>query len=363
MTALTTEAIDRELALRTDEVAAMAGTLIELDDHPGLGHVRRYPPSGVTANQWVIIESQLAQLWEDLGLATSILDSAQAMRARRSKLADTHRAQLTRLLRERGLADVADRMHATHPVVAAFFDAVDGIDSLIASCLAPLQKRLDEAGAVGPKEIDELLRTSASDPLSLTNDVIEQRIAVIADGVERQATELAELAALQANWPAALAATALRLDALRETTRHAARVRIRAEQTVLAGPLPVHADAEPALRAELESLETMTTQPISAPVPAVLLSLQRRIDAAQRVAGEDERLAQGLLDRRRELEGRLTVYQAKAARFGFGERPDLLASGRIAAGLLSRRPCDLRAVTRVVTDFQQMIVEKQGKLR
>lgn len=360
MTVLTTEAIDRELALRADEVAAMSATLIELDGHPGLGHVRRYPPSGVTADQWVVIESQLAQLWEDLGLATSILDSAQAIRSRRSKLADAHRAQLTRLLSDGALADIADRTHATNPVVAAFFDAVDGIDSLIARRLAPLQKRLDEAGAVGPEEIAELLRTSATDPLSLTNDVIERRIAVIADGVERQATELAELAALQGNWPAALATTALRLDALRESTRHAAQVRIHAEQTVVAGPLPVHADAEPALRAELETLATQST---SAPDPAALLSLQRRIDAAMRVAGEDERLAQGLLDRRRELEGRLTVYQAKAARLGFGENPDLLASGRIAAGLLSRRPCDLRAVTRVVTDFQQMIIEKQGKPR
>jgi hypothetical protein len=360
MTVLTAEAIDRELAMRADELAAMSGTLVELDNHPGLGHVRRYPPSGVTADQWVVIESQFAKLWEDLGLATSILDSAQAIRARRSKLADAHRAQLTRLLSDRALADVADRMHATHPVVAAFFDAVDGIDSLIATRLAPLQKRLDEVGAVGPKEIAELLRTSATDPLSLTNDVIEQSITVIADGVERQTAELAELAALQANWPAALATTALRLDALRETTRHAAQVRIRAEQTVVTGPLPVHADAEPALRAELESL---ATQSISAPAPAALLSLQRRIDAALRVVGEDERLAQGLLDRRGELKGRLTVYQAKAARLGFGENPDLLASGRIAAGLLSRRRCDLRAVTRVVADFQLMIVEKQGKPR
>ena len=41
--------------------------------------------------------------------------------------------------------------------------------------------------------------------------------------------------------------------------------------------------------------------------------------------GEDEQLAQGLLDRRSELKGRLTAYQAKAARLGLGEDPDLLA--------------------------------------
>jgi hypothetical protein len=36
-----------------------------------------------------------------------------------------------------------------------------------------------------------------------------------------------------------------------------------------------------------------------------------------------------------------------------------LASSRIAAGLLSRRPCDLRAVTRAITDYQQLLVKKR----
>ncbi|PXX06330.1 hypothetical protein [Mycolicibacterium moriokaense] len=386
MTGVSTDEIDRELASRTDEVAAMSATMIELDNHPGLEHVRRCPPTGVTAQRWAVIERSLALLWEDLGRATSILDSAQAIRARRSKPADSDRAELTRLLSERalevsrqavplaqrritdpaemveyvGLADIVERMRVAYPAVAAFFDAVDEIDSLIAKGLAPSQRRLDEVGATGPKEIVELLRMSATDPLSLTNDAVEERIWVIADGVERRSAELAELAALQANWSDALATTAVQLDALGEATRQAAQVRIYAEQTVVAGPLPMHSDTEPALRAELEVVATGSIGP---PVPAALLSLQRRIDAALRFVSEDERLAQGLLDRRRELKGRLTVYQAKAARLGLGEDSNLLASGRIADGLLSRRPCDLRALTRAVTDFQQMVVEKQGKTR
>jgi hypothetical protein len=384
MTGVSTDEIDRELASRTVEVAAMSATMIELDNHPGLEHVRRYPPTGVTAQRWAVIERSLAQLWEDLGRATSILEPAQAIRARRSKPADADRAEVTRLLSQRalevsrqaiplaqrqitdpaemveyvGLADIVDRMRVAYPAVAAFFNAVDEIDSLIATRLAPLQKRLDEVGATGPKEIAELLRMSATDPLSLTNDAVEDRISVIADGVERQSAELAELAALQANWSDALATTAVQLDALGEATRQAAQVRIRAERTVVASPLPTHADAEPALRAELESI---AAQSINTPVAAALLSLRHRIDAALGVVGADERLAQGLLDRRRELKGRLTVYQAKAARLGLGENSDLLASSRIAAGLLSRRPCDLGAVTRAVRDFQQMIVEKQGR--
>jgi hypothetical protein len=381
MTLLTTDEIDRELASRAKEVASMSATLVELDNHAGLVHVRRYQPTGVTAQRWTVIEKSLSQLWEDLGRMTSILESAQTLRAHRSKPDDDDRAELTRLLRERplevsrqliplaqrqisgpgeaveyvGLADTAERMRSAYPAVIEFLDAVDGINSLIAEHLAPSQQRLDEAGAAGPKEMADLLTVSATDPLSLTERDVEKRVIAIADRIERQSRELADLAALKADWPGALAKTALELDTLRDVTQHAAQVRAHAEQAVLAGPIPVHNDAEPALRAELRSITT--------PDPPALLSLQRRIEATLRAAREHEQLAQGLLDRRSELKGRLTAYEAKAARLGLGEDPDLLASSRIAAGLLSRRPSDLRAVTRAITDYQQLIVEKRGKTK
>jgi hypothetical protein len=381
MTDEDTERIDRELASRTKEVAAMSATLIELESHPGLEHVRRYEPTGVTAQRWAVIEKTLAQLWEDLGRMTSILDSARTVRARRSHVDDDDRAELTRLLfgrplevsRQRipfaqraitgpaetvesiGLAGIVHRMRADYPAVAEFFDSVDGVNSLVAERLGPTQDRLDEAGVAGPKEIGDLLTVSATDPLSLTTQEVERRISAIEDGIEHRAAELAELAALQGNWPDVLAATAVRLDALRDATQRAARVRAHAEQRVVSGPLPVHADAEPDLRAALDA--------IAAPDPAALRLLRQRIESALRVMGEDEELAQGLLDRRSELSGRLTAYQAKAARLGLGEDPDMLASGRIAAGLLARQPCDLRAVTRAITDFQQLIVQKQGRTR
>ena len=377
MTEVSIEAIDREIDSRTKDVAAMSTTLIELEGHAGLAHVRRYPPIGVTAQRWAVVEKSLAQLWDDLGRMTSILDSAKTVRGRRSNVDDDERAELARLLfgrplevsRQRiplgkrtitgpsetvesvGLDDVAQRMQADYPAVAEFFDAVDNINSLVAEGLAPTQDRLDEAGAAGPKEIDDLLTVSATDPLSLTPQHVEQRIRAIAESVERRSNELAELAALHANWPDALASIAAQLDALRDGAQRAARARLRAEQTVLSGPLPVHADAEPELREALADL--------TAPDLTALRALRQRVAAALRVVGEDEQLAQGLLDRRAELSGRLTAYQAKAARLGLGEEPDLLACGRIAAGLLSRKPCDLRAVTRAIADLQQMIAQKR----
>jgi hypothetical protein len=379
VTVLSADEIDRELDSRTTEVAAMSSNLVELDNHPGLTHVRRYPPTGVTAQRWAVIEKSLAQLWEDLGRVTSILESVRALRLRGSRLDDNERAELTRWLRARplevsrqrvplskrginapgevveyvGLADTVDRMSALYPGVVEFLDSVDEIDSLIAKGLASSQDQLDEAGASGPPEIAELLLLSATDPLSLTKRDIEARLRVIADSVQRRLAEVAELEALQANWPSAVAAATAQLDELRDAAQHAAQVRARVEETLVSGPLPAYADNEPELRAALTAM--------TVPDPLALRALHHQIDAARRLVRENEQLAQGLLDRRTELKGRLTAYQAKAARLGLGEDPDLLASGQIAEGLLSRRPCDLRSVTRAITDFQQTMLAKQGR--
>lgn len=383
---LTTDAIDREIDVRAKEVAAAVATLMELENHPGLGHVRRYPPTGVTAQKWVVVERSLGQLWEDVGRMTSILDSARAVRARRDKPDEADRAELTRLLRERplevsreriplaqrlitgpgetvgyvGLADMVADMRAVYPTVVEFLDSIDQLNSLVVERLGPLQKRLDDAGVSGPKHIAELLAVSATDPLSLTPADVEQRVRVIAADVDRRSAELAELAALQANWIDVVAETAGQLDALRAAVASAAEVRAEVERTVVAGPLPVHEDAEPDLRAQLHSL---TAQADTKPDAVALRTLRHRIAAALQVARDDEELAQGLLDRRMELKGRLTAYQAKAARLDLGEDRDLLASSRIASGLLHRRPCDLRAVTRAVADYRELLVEKQEGAR
>lgn len=378
---LSTEEIDGELRARAEEVNAASATLLELDDHPGLQHVRRYPPTGETARRWAEVGSSLDGLWQDVARMRSILDSAKAIRARRSKLDEDDRMELTRWLRERplevsreriplaqraitgpgeavgyvGLADMVADMSAAYPRVVDFLDDVDRINSLVVDRLAPLQQRLDDAGAAFPSEVGELLAASATDPLSLSVQDVEDRIRVIATEVERRSADLAELTALRANWSSARTETADRIDALRHGVDRLSEVRARAERDVVSGPLPVHVDVEPELRAEFDA--------ITSPDPAALRSLRQRIDAALRSVADDEELAQGLLDRRIELKGRLTAYQAKAARLDLGEDRDLLASSRIASGLLHRQPCDLRAVTRAVADYQQLLAEKQGSAR
>jgi hypothetical protein len=297
------------MTIRTIE--DLSTKLVELESHPGLEHLRRYSPSGLTAQRWAVVEGALAKLWNDLT---------------ESRVASLEQA------------------NGAYAEVKEFLDAVDEINSTVAKKIAPSLKQIDDAGAAVPTEITDLLAVSASDPLSLTTDDIDRRI-----------TAIAELVALQANWPDAVADTAARLDALRDATRHAAQTRERATATVLTGPLPVSTDAEPELRAELESM--------TASDPTALRVLQLRAESALERIRQDEALAQGLLDRRTELKGRLRAYEAKAARLGLAEDRELLSSRRIASGLLSRKPCDLRAVTQAIVDYQQMVAAKREKTR
>ncbi|WP_433655356.1 hypothetical protein ACQPW1_31275 [Nocardia sp. CA-128927] len=387
MQPLTLLEIDRELARRAIEADSIVATLLELDKHPGLTLIRRFPPSGATEARWLPVRDALALMWEDFGRMRAILDSAHAVRGTRGRLDDGQRAELTELLRGRpyeasrtpipfaersltgpseyvlfvGLADTLDRMRATFPMIAEFLDAVDKVNTRVMSGLSPLQDKLDKAGGVTPElraigdGIADLLSRSATDPLALTTAEIDARLAELGGAMRREAALLAALAAMVTNWPGAIAGARKKLDALQATRERAAQARAKVERTIVSGPLPVPTDDIGLLRAQLDAI---AANPGAA---AALLELGGRIDTASTTAADAENLAQGLLDRGGELRGRLAAYQAKAARLGVGEDRDLLASHQIATGLLGRTPCDLAAVTRAVADYQQLIAEKSGR--
>ena len=132
----------------------------------------------------------------------------------------------------------------------------------------------------GPKEIADLLAVSATDPLSLEPAATSRSASSRHRGRHRAADRPNSPSSLHCKRIGPMHSRRRRreLDALRDATQRAAQVRAHAEQVVVSGPLPVHADAEPDLRAALASITT--------PDPAALLSLQRpdRGGAAGRAA-------------------------------------------------------------------------------
>ena len=309
MAPLTLDQVDREICRFTTELAALSTALVELDTHAGIEHVRRYPPTGITAERWAAVEAALTQMWDGLRWMTSILDAVQALRARSTTPSETGLGELARLLRERplavspegtsldwpsmagpgaervGLTDTADRIRAAYPAVADFLAGVEDIGNRVAKGLAPHIKCLDELGETVPVSITDLLAISATDPLGLTPRDIEVRLGAIARAVELIAMERAEVVALQSNWPAAVAVTADQLDALCDALQQAAHARAHAGRAVATTPLPVPTDPGPDLRDRLRALAD--------PDPSALRSLRADISTRDSACPRERGLGQG----------------------------------------------------------------------
>ncbi|AYF75929.1 hypothetical protein D7D52_21135 [Nocardia yunnanensis] len=378
--------IDREIAERAREIETIAATLVELDKHPGLVLLRRFPPAGVTAQRWAPARAALESMWEDFGRLGTVLDRAKAARGRR-RLDALDREELTRLLRGQpvevarhtipmaqrslsgpreqveliGIAELLDRMRAAFPAVVAVLDAVEAVNNRIVADLAPLRAELDRVGETVPElralsaDIDALAAEAATDPLALRPDALDHRLGELSRRLRAATAVLTELRAMSSDWDGAVARVRAHVEELHRTYERAEQARLRVERGILAAPLPRPADDSAVYGAELAALHA------DPPAPAALWELRQRLTAALANAQHTEQLAQGLLDRRGELRGRFESYRAKAARRGVGEDPEVLAASRIAAGLLERRPCDLAAVTRAVADYRQLIAQKSGR--
>lgn len=378
--------IDRELAGRTAELAKVTTTLLELDRHPGLALVRRYPPTGETARRWAPVEQAMSELWEDLGRIRAIIGEAETMRAGRGKLDDRARARLTELLRGRphevaripiplaqrgltgpsetvvtaGIADCLDRMRAAFAFVAPFADEVAAVDAQVLGALAPLQQRVEQArGALdaAAEPLATLLRRAGTDPLGFGSGEIDTALASLTALIDTESARHSAYLAVAGDLSGAVAAARVQLTALGELQQHADDTAARAEHKITTGALPDSGEPATGLRAELD---TLGSTPDRATVEH-LLALRVRAERATEKATRRDELALGLLDRRAELRGRLAAYRAKASRLGVSEDRDVLAADRIAAGLLTRTPCDLAAVTRAVADYRSIIGEKAGR--
>ncbi|MFD6390871.1 hypothetical protein ACWF9G_22385 [Nocardia sp. NPDC055029] len=378
--------IDRELTARTAELATVTTTLLELDRHPGLTLVRRYPPTGETARRWAPVEKALGELWEDLGRVRAIVSEAEQIRGGRGRVDDRARARLTELLRGRpheiaripiplaqrgltgpaetivtvGIADSLERMRAAFAFVAPFAEEVEAVDRQVIGALAPLQQRVEQAhGALdaAAEPLAALLSRAGTDPLGFAPGEVTAALAALTALVETESARHAEHLAVAADLPGAVETLRRQLTGLDELQRRADETVAQAEHKVATGELPGGGEPAARLRAELDTLGPHPTRP----TVEYLLALRARATQAGETTTRREELARGLLDRRAELRGRLTAYRAKAARLGVSENRDVLAADRIAAGLLSRTPCDLAAVTRAVADYRSIIGEKAGR--
>jgi septal ring factor EnvC (AmiA/AmiB activator) len=121
--------------------------------------------------------------------------------------------------------------------------------------------------------------------------------------------------------------------------------------------LPPVAVRTPELTGRLDDLDRLARE--NGRLTDELSGLERDIASARTEIEELYARAAGLLERRRELRGRLEIHLALAVRLGVAEAEEVGARYTRARELLWTKPCDLRAATRAVHDYQRAVTARR----
>lgn len=375
----------------------ISAAMYALDNHPGLATVRLPGLSGRTERYATDLAAQIDALWSRFTALGAALDRVRARRAQHSRPGHEELAELTWLLRapvipvgangmvledappgaarlplmevtrqlETGSADAIDRLSILDEAVSALAvrfgppsealarlrAAVDalGPDGAPTAALARLDERFADA-----------YREASADPLAVAPGgpgagALDTRLRELAADTATVAAKLDAVVDLRDGYPRRaerLRATVVEVESGEDA---AARARAAAEEKIANTGLPAVPDAAPALRAQLAQLDQLHRERRWSRLADELAAAERAAAAAvERAAGLRD-AADGLLERRAELRGRLAAYQAKAARLGFAEHTELSRRHRAAEDLLYSSPCDLPAATRALSAYQRYL--------
>ncbi len=409
------EEIDRTLADLAAAHDRIAAAMYAVDTHPGLAFLRDTPTTGRTRLVGEDARRRIDALWTQFADLRVRLDALRSLRAQRSRPSAADLAAIAALLREpvpapdgspdlSGPIALAAHMTAGCAEVTALLDGMvsagAGLATLMAApvdALAEIERRAgagedpgtdaavvaaaradlariserafgDPLGAAAEAagggldgevrrltadlaavraRLDEVARVRAELPARLA--ALERAVAGLADAERRTADSYATARAKIADpgLPPAPAAAAGLAERLRGLTADAAGLAASGASDVAAGAGP--AGAGPAGGAAAAGAGGWVR------LVDRLVALE---DAVAEAASWSVRLAEaadGLLERRAELRGRLEAYRAKAARLGYAEHPGLHPHQVRARDLLYSSPCDLPAATRAVLGYQQAL--------
>lgn len=382
------------LGVAHDRISA---AMYALDNHPGLATVRVPGLTGRTERYAADLAAHIDALWSRFTALGVVLDQIRTVRAQRSRPGDEELAKLTWLLRapvvpvgangmvlddappgavrlplmelarqlETGSADAIDRLsildEARSALVVRFGPPSEA--------LARLRAAVDTLGPDGAptaaldrlgERLADAYRQASGDPLAVAPGgpgagTLDTRLRELAADTATVAAVLDALVGLRDGYPRRaerLRARVVEVEAGEET---AARACATAEEKIANTGLPAVPDAAPALRAQLAQLDQLHRERRWSRLADELAAAERATAAAvERAAGLRD-AADGLLERRAELRGRLAAYRAKAARLGFAEHAELSRRHRAVEDLLYSSPCDLPAATRALSAYQRYL--------
>jgi hypothetical protein len=376
----------------------IAAAMYSLDQHPGLRLLRGGTLTGRTAERWPALQTEVDLVWAHFSALGDLLEQARAVRGRR-RLDDPEWTELTRLLREPVVAlgsdglpvdgaaatvasrltidDLVQQLDKRVAAVLAQLSDVETSWTAVATAIAAVSKRIDEvvalAAGVGAPASAESLRAGLAEaerldlcdplvaaPAGRLSDATRSRVDALGAAADRTRGELTELTRLREGYPQRRDALMSLLDELAAAEQRVAAAQQRAMEKIADPGLGEVPAAAPVLRARVPSLDRLALdaqwRQLSDDLSTMESSAHRGRDRAIELAA----VAEGLLARRDELRGRLEAYRAKAAARGLAEHEGLSACFTRAHDLLYTAPCDLRAATRAVHDYQQTMARAEG---
>ncbi|GAB3806848.1 hypothetical protein [Micromonospora zhanjiangensis] len=372
----------------------IAAAMFAVDGHPAAATLRDPDLTGATGRYAAELTADIAVLWSRFNALTAHLHRVRAVRARRGRPGDDELMELTVLLRlpivpigpdgavpdgvaapavprltltelarqlEGGCADVVGRLTRLDNAIAALA-ARFGPPT---EALARLRAAAGELGAdaVPADRLDRLderlttaYRGATADPIAVTPGAVaatalHTRLRGIAADIDALRAELDALTGLRDGYPRRAESLRAAVDAVDTAERSAATAGAAAREKIADPGLPEAPDAAGALRAHLAQLDQLYRERRWPRLAEELAAAERSVRAAAERAEYLRVAADGLLERRTELRGRLEAYRAKAARMGFAEHAELAARHRSAEELLYTRPCDLPAATRALAAY------------
>jgi hypothetical protein len=371
------------------DATAMANALVELDRHPGHRLFTSTLSSGITAERWATAEVTFAGLWRDFDTYRAVLDDAERVRGRRTKLGQAEVAELRLLLiepsvevsrravplPERGLTGAAEqiesitlaaliaRMNDGYRQVSELAVRCDELNSTTLKTFAPLleqARQLAEDDAALNQEpnpvvlrVREIEQLAGNDPLALANLSLNDTLVRLSAELAEERARVDRLLLLRESWEQAR-------TELVDATRALADLRVAtaddyaavAERVV--GELPaLPVDRSPQLQAAVARLDDLSW----AKRDAGAIEVRRDLATADAELRAARQLATGLLERREELRGRFGAYQARAVRLGLAEENAVMVVAERIKATLWRRPSDLAAATRDLADFRRLLIE------
>jgi hypothetical protein len=381
--------VDEALTTLAADHQRIAEALYAMDTHPAHVLLSSAPTAGRTALAWNDARARMSALWADFTAFGTALDAARAARARKARPGGADLARLTELLAGpvvtttgpagalplpvavRFLFDSCMAVTVTFDRIATAADSVAGRLAPIAAAIAEAERLAADVGdppaaTTGRRtELAEISAVAVADPLgAVAEGELDATLRRLAATVTAARDRLATAAALKTGLAARRAATGAAIDDLASAEEAVAAAYAVAHEKIKDPGLPPLPAAAPGLRARWDALAAPAGGP---PGSAGLLragadldDLDRAVAAARERAGLLRTAADGLVDRRAELRGRLDAYRVKGARLGFAEHPGLTERHRAAHDLLYTRPCDLPAATRAVHGYQQLLATLTG---